>query len=82
VNKITRNGFFSPIQYENLQQKFEYSNKVDTGTKMYKNVQVTPTENVYKLNTLLFITVKAKVTGELEDCIITVMICTPRQILA
>ena len=67
---------------KNLQQQFEYSNKVDTGTKMCKNFQVMRTENVYKIHTLLLITVKSRVTWEMENCIITVMICTPRQILA
>ena len=48
---------------------------------MYKNLQVTRMENVYKLHTLLLITVRARVTRELENCKITVMICTPREIL-
>jgi len=47
---------------KNLQQQFEYSNKVDTGTKMCKNFQVMRTENVYKIHTLLLITVKSRVT--------------------
>jgi hypothetical protein len=41
---------------------------------MYKNLQVTRKENVYKLHTLLLITVQARVTRELQNCIITVMI--------
>ena len=46
---------------------------------MYKNLQVTRMENVYKLHTLLLITVQARVTRVLENCITNVTINIPRQ---